>query len=134
MKLGGNAAFIVFEDADLDAAVDGALTAKMRISGEACTAANRMYVHTDILAEFAKRLAQRMSELRMGRGVEDSIRVGPLIDEASRAKVQSLVERRGGTRGPNFDRWPGPRKTTAEGPSRQPVDNIRGPERVRSSA
>jgi len=92
MELGGNAAFIVFPDADLEAAVEGALAAKMRNSGEACTAANRLYVHVDILDEFGKRLAQRMSELPVGRGVEDGVRVGPLIDEAAREKVQSLVD------------------------------------------
>ncbi|MHB8186269.1 MAG: NAD-dependent succinate-semialdehyde dehydrogenase [Dermatophilaceae bacterium] len=92
MELGGNAAFIVFPDADLEAAVEGALAAKMRNSGEACTAANRLYVHADILDEFGKRLAQRMSELPVGRGVEDGVRVGPLIDEAAREKVQSLVD------------------------------------------
>ncbi len=92
MELGGNAAFIVFPDADLDAAVEGALAAKMRNSGEACTAANRLYVHADVLDEFGKRLAQRMSELPVGRGVEDGIRVGPLIDEVARDKVQSLVD------------------------------------------
>ena len=92
MELGGNAAFIVFPDADLDAAVEGALAAKMRNSGEACTAANRLYVHADVLDEFGKRLAQRMSELRVGRGVEDGIRVGPMIDKVARDKVQSLVD------------------------------------------
>jgi succinate-semialdehyde dehydrogenase/glutarate-semialdehyde dehydrogenase len=64
----------------------------MRNSGEACTAANRLYVHADVLDEFGKRLAQRMGELPVGRGVEDGIRVGPLIDEAARDKVQSLVD------------------------------------------
>jgi succinate-semialdehyde dehydrogenase/glutarate-semialdehyde dehydrogenase len=64
----------------------------MRNSGEACTAANRFYVHADILDEFGKRLAQRMSEFPVGRGVEDGVRVGPLIDEAAREKVQSLVD------------------------------------------
>jgi succinate-semialdehyde dehydrogenase / glutarate-semialdehyde dehydrogenase len=92
MELGGNAAFIVFPDADLDAAVGGALAAKMRNSGEACTAANRLYVHADVLDEFSKRLAQQMGGLPVGRGVDDGIRVGPLIDEAARNKVQSLVD------------------------------------------
>jgi len=92
MELGGNAAFIVFPDADLVAAVEGALAAKMRNSGEACTAANRLYIHADVLDEFSERLAQRMSELPVGRGVEDGIRVGPLIDEAARDNVQSLVD------------------------------------------
>jgi len=92
MELGGNAAFVVFPDADIDAAVEGALAAKMRNSGEACTAANRFYVHADVLDEFGKRLAQRMGELPVGRGVEDGSRVGPLIDQAARDKVQSLVD------------------------------------------
>jgi len=92
MELGGNAAFIVFPDADLEAAMEGALAAKMRNSGEACTAANRLYVHADVLDAFAKQLAQRMGELPVGRGVEDGIRVGPLIDQAARNKVQSLVD------------------------------------------
>ncbi|HEY0691595.1 MAG TPA: NAD-dependent succinate-semialdehyde dehydrogenase [Kribbella sp.] len=92
MELGGNAAFIVFGDADLDAAVEGALAAKMRNSGEACTAANRIYVQADVLDDFSKCLALRMSDLPVGRGVEDGVRVGPLIDETARAKVQSLVD------------------------------------------
>ena len=92
MELGGNAPFIVFSDADLDKAVEGALAAKMRNSGEACTAANRLYVHADVLEDFGARLAKRMSELPVGRGVEDGVRVGPLIDEAARDKVQSLVD------------------------------------------
>ncbi len=91
MELGGNAAFIVFPDADLDAAVEGAIAAKMRNSGEACTAANRLYVHADVVDEFAARLAKEMAALPVGRGVADGARVGPLIDEAARRKVQSLV-------------------------------------------
>ncbi|HZI96121.1 MAG TPA: NAD-dependent succinate-semialdehyde dehydrogenase [Actinomycetales bacterium] len=92
MELGGNAPFIVFADADLDAAVEGALAAKMRNSGEACTAANRLYVHGDVIDDFGRRLASRMSELPVGRGVEDGVRVGPLIDEVARDKVQTLVD------------------------------------------
>lgn len=92
MELGGNAPFIVFSDADMDKAVEGALAAKMRNSGEACTAANRFYVHTDVVDDFSIRLAKRMSELPIGRGVESGVRVGPLIDEAARDKVQSLVD------------------------------------------
>jgi succinate-semialdehyde dehydrogenase/glutarate-semialdehyde dehydrogenase len=91
MELGGNAAFIVFKDANLDAAVDGALAAKMRNSGEACTAANRMYVHADVAEEFASRLAHGMADLPVGRGVEDGVRVGPLIDQDAQDKVQALV-------------------------------------------
>jgi len=92
MELGGNAAFIVFPDADLDAAVEGALAAKMRNSGQSCTAANRFYVHADVLDQFGKRLAQRMQELPIGRGAEDGTRVGPPIHEAARDNVQSLID------------------------------------------
>jgi succinate-semialdehyde dehydrogenase / glutarate-semialdehyde dehydrogenase len=91
MELGGNAPFLVFEDADLDAAVDGAMLAKMRNVGEACTAANRFHVHESVAGEFAQRLAERMSALRVGRGTEPDTDVGPLIDEAQREKVQELV-------------------------------------------
>jgi succinate-semialdehyde dehydrogenase/glutarate-semialdehyde dehydrogenase len=91
MELGGNAPFIVFEDADLDAAVDGGFTAKMRNVGEACTAANRFHVHESIAQEFAQRLAKRMGKLKVGRGVEPDVDVGPLIDEKQRSKVAELV-------------------------------------------
>ncbi|HYZ10208.1 MAG TPA: NAD-dependent succinate-semialdehyde dehydrogenase [Pseudonocardiaceae bacterium] len=91
MELGGNAPFLVFADADLDAAVDGAMTAKMRNIGEACTAANRFYVHQDVVEEFSRRLAERMDALRIGRGTEDGVDVGPLIDGDQRGKVQGLV-------------------------------------------
>ncbi len=91
MELGGNAPFVVFEDADLDAAVEGALIAKMRNVGEACTAANRFHVHESIAEEFARRLAERMGALRVGRGTEPDTDVGPLIDAAQRAKVEELV-------------------------------------------
>jgi succinate-semialdehyde dehydrogenase/glutarate-semialdehyde dehydrogenase len=92
MELGGNAPFLVFDDADLDAAVDCALLAKMRNIGEACTAANRFYVQAGIAEEFSRRLADRMAALRVGRGVEDGVQVGPLINADARAKVQSLVD------------------------------------------
>jgi succinate-semialdehyde dehydrogenase/glutarate-semialdehyde dehydrogenase len=92
MELGGNAPFLVFEDADLDAAVEGALLAKMRNIGEACTAANRFYVHTSVAGEFARRLGERMAALAIGRGVEDGVVVGPLIDRDARDKVASLVD------------------------------------------
>jgi succinate-semialdehyde dehydrogenase / glutarate-semialdehyde dehydrogenase len=92
MELGGNAPFVVFADADLDAAVDGAMLAKMRNVGEACTAANRFHVHESIAGEFAERLAARMRELKVGRGTEPSVDVGPLIDEAQRTKVAELVD------------------------------------------
>jgi succinate-semialdehyde dehydrogenase/glutarate-semialdehyde dehydrogenase len=92
MELGGNAPFIVFEDADLDAAVQGALIAKMRNIGEACTAANRFHVAAPVAEEFAERLAQKMGSMKVGRGTEDGVEVGPLIDDKQRAKVQGLVE------------------------------------------
>jgi succinate-semialdehyde dehydrogenase/glutarate-semialdehyde dehydrogenase len=91
MELGGNAPFLVFPDADLDAAVDGAMVAKMRNIGEACTAANRFLVHSSVAEEFTVRLAERMSALRLGHGVDDGVQVGPLIDAAARNKVASLV-------------------------------------------
>ena len=92
MELGGNAPFVIFADADLDAAVDAAMLAKMRNVGEACTAANRFYVHRDIAAEFSDRLAKRMAALRVGRGTEDDADVGPLINAAAQRKVASLVD------------------------------------------
>jgi len=92
MELGGNAPFLVFADADLDAAVEGALQAKMRNVGEACTAANRFYVHEARAEEFAGRLAERMGAMKVGRGTEPDVEVGPLIDEAQRAKVAELVD------------------------------------------
>ncbi|MGH3328507.1 MAG: NAD-dependent succinate-semialdehyde dehydrogenase [Streptomycetales bacterium] len=91
MELGGNAPFIVFADADLEAAVEGAMVAKMRNIGEACTAANRFYVEAPVAAEFSQRLAERMGALRVGRGVEDGVQVGPLIDAKQRDKVHELV-------------------------------------------
>jgi len=91
MELGGNAPFVVFDDADLDAAVDGALVAKMRNVGEACTAANRFHVHESVAEEFARRLAERMGALKIGRGTEPDVDVGPLIDEGQRTKVAELV-------------------------------------------
>ncbi|TCC66563.1 NAD-dependent succinate-semialdehyde dehydrogenase [Kribbella pittospori] len=91
LELGGNAPFLVFEDADLDEAVDGAIAAKMRNMGEACTAANRIFVHASLIDEFGRRLAAKMSALTVGRGTETDVKVGPLIDEAGLTKVQSLV-------------------------------------------
>lgn len=92
MELGGNAPFLVFADADLDEAVDGAIAAKMRNMGEACTAANRIYVHASVLDEFGRRLAERMGSLKVGRGTDDGVQVGPLIDVAALRKVESLVD------------------------------------------
>ena len=91
MELGGNAPFLLFGDADLDAALEGALLAKMRNVGEACTAANRFHVHESVAEEFARRLAERMSALKVGRGTEAGVDVGPLIDEAQLRKVTELV-------------------------------------------
>jgi succinate-semialdehyde dehydrogenase/glutarate-semialdehyde dehydrogenase len=91
MELGGNAPFVVFGDADLDAAVDGAMLAKMRNIGEACTAANRFLVHSSVAGDFTERLAARMAALRVGRGTEDGVEVGPLIDGRARDKVSGLV-------------------------------------------
>jgi succinate-semialdehyde dehydrogenase/glutarate-semialdehyde dehydrogenase len=92
MELGGNAPFLVFEDADLEAAVEGALTAKLRNVGEACTAANRFHVHESLADEFARRMAARMSKLKVGRGTEPGVDVGPLIDERQRQVVRDLVQ------------------------------------------
>jgi succinate-semialdehyde dehydrogenase/glutarate-semialdehyde dehydrogenase len=91
MELGGNAPFLVFEDADLDAAVEGALIAKMRNGGEACTAANRFHVHSSVAAEFTEKLAARIGEFKVGRGTEDGVKVGPLIDADQQGKVADLV-------------------------------------------
>ncbi len=91
MELGGNAPFLVFDDADVDAAVQGAMVAKMRNVGEACTAANRFHVSGRIADEFASKLAEKMGALKLGRGVEDGVDVGPLIDDTQRSKVSELV-------------------------------------------
>ncbi len=92
MELGGNAPFLVFEDADLDAAVDGAVLAKMRNGGEACVAANRFLVHESVAAEFTERFAARIGAFVPARGTDPSSTVGPLVDAATRDKVASLVE------------------------------------------
>jgi succinate-semialdehyde dehydrogenase / glutarate-semialdehyde dehydrogenase len=92
MELGGNAPFIVFEDADLDAAIEGALIAKLRNGGEACTAANRFYVHEAVAGEFTARLADRFGQLTLGPGLDESTDVGPLVNEATRSKVAGLVD------------------------------------------
>jgi succinate-semialdehyde dehydrogenase/glutarate-semialdehyde dehydrogenase len=91
MELGGNAPFLVFDDADLDAAVDGAMAAKMRNMGEACTAANRFLVHDSVAEEFAAKFAAKMGAAAVGRGTAPETKVGPLIDAKSRDKVHSLV-------------------------------------------
>jgi succinate-semialdehyde dehydrogenase / glutarate-semialdehyde dehydrogenase len=92
MELGGNAPFIVFEDADVDAAIDGAMVAKMRNMGEACTAANRFYVHEKVSEEFSRKLAAKMGALKMGNGLEDGVSLGPLVNAEGRDKVVELVD------------------------------------------
>jgi succinate-semialdehyde dehydrogenase/glutarate-semialdehyde dehydrogenase len=91
MELGGNAPFLVFEDADLDKAVEGAMLAKFRNIGEACTAANRFLVHEAVADEFATRMAERVAALPMGRGTDPGVRIGPLINEDAVAKADRLV-------------------------------------------
>ena len=91
MELGGNAPFLVLADADVDAAVAGAMPAKFRNNGEACTAANRFYVHRDVAAEFTSKLVAAVEKLVIGPGMEDGVTLGPLIDDASVAKVEELV-------------------------------------------
>lgn len=92
MELGGNAPFLVFGDADVDAAVDGAMLAKMRNIGEACTAANRFIVHESVAEEFGRKLAERMGSMTVGRGVDDDVEVGPLVDSSQRDTVAELVD------------------------------------------
>src|SRR5215472_1957216 len=92
MELGGNAPFLVFDDADIDAAVAGAMLAKMRNGGEACTAANRFYVHDSVADQFAATFAARMGALRVGPGLADGTELGPLVNADTRDKVSSLVE------------------------------------------
>ncbi len=92
MELGGNAPFLVFEDADLDKAVEGAMLAKLRNMGEACTAANRFIIHESVAEEFATKLSARMGALKVGRGVVEGTNIGPLIDEKSRQGVHALVQ------------------------------------------
>jgi succinate-semialdehyde dehydrogenase/glutarate-semialdehyde dehydrogenase len=92
MELGGNAPFIVLADADLDAAVEGAMVAKMRHNGETCTAANRFYVEEAVAEEFGARLAAAMGELPMGHGLVEGVRLGPLVDAETRDKVAALVD------------------------------------------
>src|SRR6201989_16275 len=92
MELGGNAPFLVFEDADIDAAIEGAMIAKMRNMGEACTAANRFYVHEKVHDEFAKKLTAKMNSLKMGNGLDDGVAVGPLVNADAKKKVIELVD------------------------------------------
>jgi succinate-semialdehyde dehydrogenase / glutarate-semialdehyde dehydrogenase len=92
MELGGNAPFLIFDDADLDAAIDGAFLAKMRNGGEACTAANRFYVHEAVADEFTSRFAERLAKLSVGPGLDDGTDLGPLVNEDTRSKVAGLVD------------------------------------------
>ncbi|RRJ88303.1 NAD-dependent succinate-semialdehyde dehydrogenase [Gulosibacter macacae] len=92
MELGGNAPFVVFEDADLDKAVDGAIAAKFRNIGQACTAANRMIVQKSIADEFAKRVGERVAAFKMGRGTEEGVTIGPLVEQKAVNKVDELVQ------------------------------------------
>jgi len=92
MELGGNAPFLVFEDADIDAAVEGAMIAKMRNGGEACTAANRFYVHEAVAGKFNAAFAARLKSLKIGPGLEESTELGPLVNEDTRSKVAELVD------------------------------------------
>jgi succinate-semialdehyde dehydrogenase/glutarate-semialdehyde dehydrogenase len=92
MELGGNAPFLVFDDADIDAAIEGAMIAKMRNMGEACTAANRFYVHEKVHDEFAEKLAAKMSALKVGNGLDEGVTVGPLVNAEGRDKVIELVD------------------------------------------
>ena len=91
MELGGNAPFVVFDDADLDKAVDGAIAAKFRNIGQACTAANRFIVHSSVKDEFARRVTERVQGFKTGRGTEDGVTIGPLIDDRAVAKADELV-------------------------------------------
>ena len=92
MELGGNAPFLVFDDADVDAAVEGAMIAKMRNVGEACTSANRFHVADGVADEFATKLGEKMGAMKVGRGTEEGVEVGPLIDDDQRTKVAELVD------------------------------------------
>ncbi|NYF11627.1 succinate-semialdehyde dehydrogenase/glutarate-semialdehyde dehydrogenase [Leifsonia sp. AK011] len=92
MELGGNAPFLVFEDADLSAAVDGAMAAKFRNIGQACTAANRFIVHESVADEFARLVTERVSGMKVGRGTEEGVTIGPLINDAAVAKADELVQ------------------------------------------
>jgi succinate-semialdehyde dehydrogenase/glutarate-semialdehyde dehydrogenase len=109
MELGGNAPFIVFEDADIDAAIEGAMVAKMRNMGEACTAANRFYVHEKVQADFTRKLTAKMAALKMGNGLDDGVSLGPLVNAEGRDKVVDLA-RASSTRRPCSPMSPTTRK------------------------
>ena len=110
MELGGNAPFLVFEDADLDAAVEGAMIAKMRNMGEACTAANRFYVHEKVHDAFVEKFAAKMKALKIGNGFDDGVAVGPLVNADTRDKVAAFGRGRAETR-----RQGGGRRRAAQG-------------------
>ena len=93
MELGGNAPLVVFEDADLDLAVEGAMIAKMRHSAEVCTAANRMFVHADVADEFTERMAQAMGAVKVGNGMDEGVTCGPMINEEAIVSIDSGQER-----------------------------------------
>jgi succinate-semialdehyde dehydrogenase/glutarate-semialdehyde dehydrogenase len=97
MELGGNAPFVIFEDADIPAAVEGALLAKMRNGGEACTAANRFYVHEAVADEFTSLFAKRLAAMKVGPGLEEDTEIGPLVNQAALSKVSGLVEEAAGS-------------------------------------
>src|SRR3954467_12744314 len=92
MELGGNAPFIVCADADLDAAIEGAMVAKLRNGGEACTAANRFYVEASVAEEFGRRLAERMGAVKVGRGDDEGVGLGPLVNADTVEKVERMVQ------------------------------------------
>ena len=100
MELGGNAPFIVFEDADIDAAIDGAMIAKMRNMGEACTAANRFYVHEKVHDEFAKKLTAKMGSLKMGNGLDDGVNARAAGQQGRPRQGDRAGRRRGRARAP----------------------------------
>ena len=108
MELGGNAPFLVFEDADIDAAIEGAFLAKMRNGGEACTAANRFYVHDAVADEFTAKFAARLEKLSVGPGLEEGTDLGPLVNEDTRSKVATLVAEAADDRRPGGHRRPRP--------------------------
>ncbi|GGO86320.1 NAD-dependent succinate-semialdehyde dehydrogenase [Marinobacterium nitratireducens] len=92
MELGGNAPFVVLDDADMDVAIESAMVAKMRNAGESCIGANRFYVHSSIIDEFSRRLAEEMGRLKVGHGLEQGVDVGPLVNASTRDKVAELVD------------------------------------------
>src|SRR3546814_13730986 len=117
MELGGNAPFLVFDDADLSRAVEGALTAKFRNIGQACTAANRFIVHESVAEEFAARVTERVNGFADGRGTADGVTIGPLIDDRAVAKASALakdVVARGASALPGGTANDGDRKTGAQ--------------------